>query len=215
MPSSASVPARRAQRLPASVRRENILDAAIAVFARLGYREAATTAIAAELGVSEPTIFRHFPTKRALYLAAIDRSADITMNHWREIAADTASPLAALLEMGRWYFAELQRDSQHLRLRFRSYSEANDPEVGERVRQHVRTAFDFVHRLYESARAAGEIAADTDARAQTWLFMAIGMLLDVTQILDLRGDLPLEAMPAIMTLSAPRPGAGNPPAEDS
>lgn len=201
-----STASRRARRLPAPVRRESILDAAIRVFARLGYREAATAAIAAELGVSEPTIFRHFSTKRALYLAAIDRSADITMGRWREIAADSASPLAALLEMGRWYFDELQRDSQHLRLRFRSYSEAHDPEVSARVRLHVRAAFDFVRGLYEQARAAGEIAPETDVRAQTWLFMAIGTLLDVTQILDLRGDLPLEDMPAIMLLTAPRPG---------
>lgn len=205
--------ARRAPRLPAQVRREHILDAAIAVFARVGYREAATAAIAVELGISEPTIFRHFPTKRELYLAAVDRSAEITMGHWRAIADRSTSPLAALLEMGRWYFAELQRDSQHLRLRFRSYSEANDPEVGPRVREHVRTAFAFVHDLYESARAAGEIAADTDVRAHTWLFMAIGALLDVTQILGMRGDLPLEAMPAIMILTAPRSGGGQLPEE--
>jgi len=206
--------ARRAARLPAPARRENILDAAITVFARSGYRETATATIAAELGVSEPTIFRHFPTKRALYLAAIDRSAEITMRHWEEIAARSTSALAALLEMGQWYFAELQRDSQHLRLRFRSYSEATDVEVGARVREHFRAAFDFVFRLYEAARTAGEIAAATDVRAHTWLFMAIGTLLDVTQILGLRGDLPLEVMPAIMMHTAPQPGAGRPLAEE-
>jgi TetR/AcrR family transcriptional regulator len=208
VPTPLANPARRAPRLPAPERREHILDAAIAVFARVGYREAATAAIAVALGISEPTIFRYFPTKRALYLAAVDRSAEITMGHWREIATRSPSPLAALLQMGQWYFAELQRDSQHLRLRFRSYSEANDPEVGTRVREHVRTAFDFVLELYERARVAGEIAPETDVRAHTWLFVAIGALLDVTQILGMRADLPLEAMPAIMTLAAPRHGRG-------
>ena len=102
---------RRATRLPASVRRENILDAAIAVFARSGFRDTTTAAIAAQLGVSEPTIFRHFVTKRALYLEALDRNAEITMARWREIAAAAPSALMALREMGHWYFAELQRDS--------------------------------------------------------------------------------------------------------
>lgn len=206
---------RRAQRLPAPLRRENILDAAIAVFAHAGFRDATTAAIAAELGVSEPTIFRHFVTKRALYLAALDRSTEITMARWREIAAAAPSALAALMEMGRWYFAELQRDSQHLRLRFRSYSEANDLEVRALVRANVRTAFDFVHGLYESARVAGEIAPDTDVQAHTWLFVAVGTLLDVTQILALRDALPLEAMPAIMGLIGPRLGTGQPASEDS
>lgn len=206
---------RRAQRLPGPVRRENILDAAISVFAHAGFRDATTAAIAAELGVSEPTIFRHFVTKRALYLAALDRSTEITMGRWREIAANAPSALAALMEMGRWYFAELQRDSKHLRLRFRSYGEANDLEVRALVRANVRTAFDFVCRLYESARAAGEIAPDTDVRAHTWLFVAVGTLLDVTQILALRDDLPLEAMPAIMGLIGPRLGDGPPVSKDA
>ena len=206
---------RRAQRLPAPLRRENILDAAIVVFARNGFREATTAAIAAELGVSEPTIFRHFVTKRALYLAALRRSTELTMTRWTEIAAQAPSALAALMEMGKWYFAELQRDSHHLRLRFRSYSAANDLEVRALVRENVRTAFAFVHRLYESARAAGEIAADTDVRAQTWLFVSIGTLLDLTQVLGMREDLPLEVMPEIMRISGPRLGGAPRPAEES
>ena len=197
---------RRASRLPGPLRREGILDAAITVFARVGYRAAATASIAAELGVSEPTLFRHFPTKRDLYLAALDRSAEVTMRQWRAIAAEAATPLAALLAMGQWYFAELQRDSQHLRLRFRSYAEA-DEAMAARARAHVGEAFTFVQDLYEQARASGEIAADTDVQAHTWMFMAIGLLLDVTQLLGLREALPLAAMPAIMQLTAPRPGA--------
>lgn len=204
---SGSEAPRRAPRMPGPLRREGILDAAIAVFARVGYRAAATAAIAAELGVSEPTLFRHFPTKRDLYLAALDRSAEVTMRQWRAIAAEAATPLAALLAMGQWYFAELQRDSQHLRLRFRSYAEAADEASAARARAHVGEAVAFVQALYEQARASGEIAADTDVQAHTWLFMAIGLLLDVTQLLGLREALPLAAMPAIMQLTAPRPGA--------
>lgn len=197
------------------MRREQILDAAIEVFARTGFRDAATSSIAARLDVSEPTLFRHFPTKRALYLAAIDRSAEVLIAHWRGLAADAGGPMAALLEMGRWYFAELQRDSRHLLLRFRSYGEANDPEVGERVRARFREVFAFVRELYDAARDAGEIAADTDTRAHTWLFMAIGTLLDGTQILGLRDDLQLADMPALMMLAMPKPGTGSPPTEDS
>ena len=206
---------RRAARLPASVRRENILDAAITVFAHSGFRDTTTAAIAAQLGVSEPTIFRHFVTKRALYLEALSRNSEITMARWREIAAAAPSALTALREMGHWYFAELQRDSEHLRLRFRSYSEANDLEVRALVRNNTRAVFDFVYRLYEAARDAGEIAADTDLRTQTWLFVAVGTLLDVTQILAMRDELPLDAMPAIMDLIGPKLGSRRTPPGDA
>jgi AcrR family transcriptional regulator len=158
--------------------------------------------------VSEPTLFRHFPTKRALYLAAIDRSAEVLLDRWRAIAAAAATPHEALVEIGRWYYAALQEDSRHLRLRFRSYSEAADPAVRARVQAHFRAVFDFVDRLYEAARTRGEIAGDTDTRAHVWLFMAIGTLLDATQITGLRQDLSLETLPSVFRLAAPRAAVG-------
>lgn len=196
----------RAARLPAPVRREQILDAAIEVFARSGYRDAGTATIAARLGVSEPTLFRHFASKRALYLAAIDRSAEVLVGRWRALAAAAPTPLAALLAVGEWYLGELTRDSRHLLLRFRSYGETTDVEVAERVRQHFVTVFDLVLELFTSARDAGEIVAD-DPRAHAWLFMAIGGLLDTTQILGLRDTLRFDEMPAIMKLAMPRAAA--------
>jgi AcrR family transcriptional regulator len=191
--------------MPASVRREQILEAAITAFAGSGFREASTAAIAAALGVSEPTLFRHFPTKRALYLAAIDRSAEVLMDHWRAIAAAAASPLAALVEIGRWYYTALQEDSRHLRLRFRSYAETADPDVRVRVQAHFRTVLEFVERLHQAAKARGEIADDTDTRAHVWLFMAIGTLLDATQIIGLRQDLSLDTLSSVFRLAAPGP----------
>ena len=56
-----------------SRRREEILDAAGKLFAKHGYSEAATQAIADMLRVGKGTIYRYFPTKRQLFLAAADR----------------------------------------------------------------------------------------------------------------------------------------------
>lgn len=202
---------RRAPKLPAAVRREQILDAALTLFARASYRDVTTASVATALGVSEPTLFRHFPSKRALYLATIDRSAEMILGRWRGIVARSDSALAALLEMGRWYFAALQSDSRYLRLRFRSCTEVSDPEIVAHVRADFRAVFSFVHDLLERARSAGEIAADSDTRAHAWLFTALGTLLDVTQIIAVRDDLPLDAMPALVALIAPKPGTGVPP----
>lgn len=201
---------RRAPRLPAALRRDQLLDAAVEAFAAGGYRGASTAGIAARLGVSEPTLFRHFPSKRALFLAAIDRSADRLIDAWRALAASCASPLDALLEIGRWYAAELERDSRHLVLRLRSYVEDSDPEVAARVRARVREVFAFVHELFEQARREGLVAADTDTRAHAWLYMAIGTLLDVTQVAGLRSDLRIEDMPALMRLALPLPIPADP-----
>src|SRR5215467_9401581 len=59
-------------RLPSSDRREQILDAAMDLFARLGFRGATTRRIAEAAGVNEAIIFRHFPSKEDLYWTIIE-----------------------------------------------------------------------------------------------------------------------------------------------
>jgi AcrR family transcriptional regulator len=54
-------------------RQEEILEAAAALFAECGYSEADTQTLADRLGVGKGTIYRYFPSKRELFLAAVDR----------------------------------------------------------------------------------------------------------------------------------------------
>ncbi|MGW8256261.1 MAG: TetR/AcrR family transcriptional regulator [Thermoguttaceae bacterium] len=54
-------------------REEEILEAAAVYFAQSGYTEADTQGLADRLGVGKGTIYRYFPSKRELFLAALDR----------------------------------------------------------------------------------------------------------------------------------------------
>jgi AcrR family transcriptional regulator len=54
-------------------RRQEILDAAAKLFARHGYSDTDTQDLADKLGVAKGTLYRYFPTKRDLFLAAVDR----------------------------------------------------------------------------------------------------------------------------------------------
>jgi len=69
---SAKVTAVESRRLSAEDRRRQIVQAAIALFARKGFEGTTTREIAQAAGVSEALIFRHFPTKQDLYSAIID-----------------------------------------------------------------------------------------------------------------------------------------------
>lgn len=59
-------------RLAAEDRRRQIIDIAVELFSRKGFSGTTTKEIADQTGVSEAIIFRHFPTKQALYSAIID-----------------------------------------------------------------------------------------------------------------------------------------------
>jgi AcrR family transcriptional regulator len=54
-------------------REEEILEAAGNLFAERGYSDASTQELADLLHVGKGTIYRYFPTKRALFLATVDR----------------------------------------------------------------------------------------------------------------------------------------------
>jgi AcrR family transcriptional regulator len=54
-------------------RREEILDAAVQLFARHGYADTDTQVLADQLKVGKGTLYRYFPSKKELFLAAVDR----------------------------------------------------------------------------------------------------------------------------------------------
>ena len=61
-------------RMSAEERRESVLDAAVAEFARGGLAGTPTEAIAARAGISQPYLFRLFSTKKELFIAAYRRA---------------------------------------------------------------------------------------------------------------------------------------------
>ena len=63
--------------MSAAERKAQIVDAAIALFGRHGFKGTTTKSLAAASGVSEATIFKHFPTKNDLYKAAFDRRTEV------------------------------------------------------------------------------------------------------------------------------------------
>jgi AcrR family transcriptional regulator len=56
-----------------SARREEILEMATELFAEHGFSDAITQVLADRLQIGKGTLYRHFPSKRALFLAATDR----------------------------------------------------------------------------------------------------------------------------------------------
>lgn len=63
------------QRLSAAERRAAIVDSAVSLFAERGFRGTTTREIAAAVGVTEPVLYQHFATKRAMYDAILEANA--------------------------------------------------------------------------------------------------------------------------------------------
>jgi AcrR family transcriptional regulator len=65
------------ERLKGEERRRVIIDAALALFSRKGFRGTTTKEIAEAAGCSEATIFKYFTTKDELYSAILESKASI------------------------------------------------------------------------------------------------------------------------------------------
>ncbi|WP_018168396.1 TetR/AcrR family transcriptional regulator [Thioalkalivibrio sp. ALMg9] len=60
------------QRKSGDERREEIVQALLDLTAERGARDVSTQAIADRVGIAQPTIFRHFPTRDAIFRAALE-----------------------------------------------------------------------------------------------------------------------------------------------
>ena len=159
-------------RKSAGERREEILAVALRHFAIGGLHGTSTEAIAREAGISQPYLFRLFHTKKELFLACVDR-ADAKVSEVFRRAAAEAPDEERLQAMGQAYIDELLPDRHAVLMQMQGYVATSDAAIQE----HVRAAFErLVAEVTELSGAAPEAV---------WGFFAQGMLLNVTQALDL------------------------------
>ena len=164
-------------RLAATERRAVLLDAACRVFSKGSYRGATTAEIARESGVTEPILYRHFPSKRDLYLACLEEAWSRVRRTWEAVIAVEPDPANWLPAMGH-AFLELKEQKIVLsNLWVQALAEASeDPEIRSYLREHLRDVHEFVTDIVRRTQATGHVAPDRDAAAEAWIFIAIGLL---------------------------------------
>lgn len=84
-------------------RREEILAVATRLFAERGFDATDLQEAADELGVGKGTVYRYFPTKRELFLAAVDRAMRLLSETVNRAAPDGGEPLAMMEAAVRAY----------------------------------------------------------------------------------------------------------------
>jgi AcrR family transcriptional regulator len=96
------------KRLPPAERRELILQSAGRLFGERGYAHTSLDEISAAAGVTKPILYRHFDSKKALYLALLERHRDDLPRFFERVPADLPFErrVEAILEAWFDYVAE-------------------------------------------------------------------------------------------------------------
>jgi AcrR family transcriptional regulator len=163
-----------AKRLTAGARRQGVLYTACRVFSRSSYRGATTAEIAREAGISEPILYRHFGSKRDLYLACMDEA-------WRSFRAICEGALAGDPEKSLGAIADAYmvrgRKIRVIDLWIQALNEASEDKViAAAVRKQIREVHDFFADVIRDGQRRGIVHADRDPVAEAWIFVAGGLL---------------------------------------
>lgn len=159
-----------ATRMTAEERRADVLRVAVAEFARTGFQGTSTEDVARAAGISQPYLFKMFPTKKALFLALVEHGFTRVRQAFIDAVGDATGD-DALDRMGERY-GELLRDRDELLLQMQSYAACDDPEIGEVTRREFGKLWREVQRL----------SGLGDDRLQQ--FFAMGMLMNVVAAMD-------------------------------
>jgi len=95
--------------MPSDARRDQILDAALRVFAERGFHGATTRELAKASGVSEALMFRHFPTKEHLYLALQSHCCQAKAGEKAEMLGTLQNSTASLVTLIHYMMAKMLR----------------------------------------------------------------------------------------------------------
>lgn len=168
-------------RQPTEERRRQIADAALKVIAEQGLGRFTTQAIAAEVGVTDGTLFRHFASKEAIVLAAMDR---VEERLFEGFPPEDADPLVRLERFFRFRAALVGANPVIARLAFSEELPHAAGEAGARqAREWKDRSLAFVVGCLDEARAQGRLAAGVPVREAA--VMVLGTLLALVRFGEL------------------------------
>ncbi|MCC7054247.1 MAG: TetR/AcrR family transcriptional regulator [Gemmatimonadaceae bacterium] len=172
--------------LPADERRLATVETVIALAGSTNPGDITTTAIAAEMGLTQGALFRHFPTKDSIIEAVIEWVVEHLMARVDTAAGSASAPLAALEAVFLAHIDFVARHPGVPRIVFGQLQHAGQTAAKGMVQAMLRRYGQRVAALLADARDRGEVDAALDVEAATTLF--IGTIQGLVMQSLLHGD---------------------------
>lgn len=166
-------------------KRREFLPIVAGAFAELGYRRLTSAEIAARCGVGENVLYRIWPDKAAMFLAALEWVYLASERAWERLVNDVAGEPSTFLRL-------LEYEARHLgehglyRIVFAGLSETDDPRVRAALRDLYGRFHAFVRRQLTAHRGTGADAA-LDAELAAWAIVGLGTVANIGRELGLIG----------------------------
>ncbi|HYE03694.1 MAG TPA: TetR/AcrR family transcriptional regulator [Phycisphaerales bacterium] len=165
-------------RMPAAKRREQLLDTAAKLFATQGYAGATTSQIARTAGVTEPIIYRHFASKRELFIALIERTGEDTIKLWEHELSSAPEPAERIKRLIRANPMVTHKSGSGrgvYRVIIQAMTEVEDPSILEAVTKHIYMLHGFLSEEIRKGQESGQVPQKFSPEVTAWALIHLGL----------------------------------------
>ncbi len=160
---------------------DDALQSALEVFWQRGYDATSLQHLVAAMGIQKASLYATFGDKHSLYLAALRRYQQETLEELTAHLAGAASPLHAVVEFLDDVLAHTARDGRRGCLCVNANIELapHDTAVADLLRQHHERMESLLAATLDRARTLGEIPRKADSRALATFLLGIVVAINV------------------------------------
>lgn len=154
-------------------RREQLLQAALELFAANGYDATSTRSIAEQTGVTEAVLFKHFPSKRDLLLAVLERFGPA---QYMQLPEEELAHLPLPEALTRKLTTYLDASWENRKVLFMLFQMARrEPEAGGELRRQFEHVREALRQLLLQRARQGQVRPElVEAAVQTMVFALRG-----------------------------------------
>ncbi len=168
-------------------RRRELLPIVAQAFADLGYRRATTASLAERCGVGENILYRIWPDKKAMFIAAIGFVYESAVEIWLRVLAKADSSRSAAARLLDHEAENLGKFGHH-RIVFAGLNEADDPEIRAALAEMYDRYQRFVRDHVQVHRGKKGKAAADEAAVLAWAIIGLGTVTSITRELGILSD---------------------------
>ncbi len=161
----------RSRNLPAEERRAVTVEAVVELAAEQNPSDITTAAIAKRMKLTQGALFRHFPSKDAIWQAVISWVAERLLARVDRAIEAAGSPLSALEAVFMTHIEFVAAHPGVPRMMFGELQRAGETAPKRMVQTLIHHYGERLHRLIEEGKAQGELDVALDTEAATTLFI--------------------------------------------
>lgn len=165
-------------RLKADDRRTQLMAVASRLFAERGFDATTTASIATSAAISEPILYRHFPSKLALFSAIVSHHSEQLIARWEQMLANIDDPADQIRAIAGAAPDQTMSGIEGYRVLHGALLTCRDPEVTEAIRQHYLKVQAYFASIIREGQRRGVFAhAEVEQNAWQLVMMGTGFIL--------------------------------------